>query len=115
MMIFRSSLLFHGVTRWKPEGGISHEGIFPGRRSHVLFTKAVAFESLHVQRPGWFRKTSDGVTPEPHPKSNMDETDDDPLKDGDRSALANLSRLWKTDAHWKNDAAWNLVAEIKLC
>lgn len=113
-MVFRSSLLFHGVTKWKPRGGISESGIFPGRRAHVLFTKAKPFTHLHTKRPGWFRDTIDDLMPDPGPRKK-DDDDGDPLKYDDRRKLANMARLWKKDERWRRDEAWNAVIDIKLC
>jgi hypothetical protein len=61
VVIFKSSQLFHGITTWKPKGGIDVNGILPGRRAHVLYTKSAAFEKLRRELPGSLRKNNDGM------------------------------------------------------
>src|SRR4051794_18605764 len=61
VIIFKSSKLFHGVTSWRPKGGINMDGILPGRRAHVLYTGLDAYEKLKTMTPGHLRRTNGGM------------------------------------------------------
>lgn len=104
-MIFRSSLLYHGVTKWTPRSGIKN-GIFPGRKSHVFYTKGEPFRQLVKQAPGWFRRTSGNMAPDTA-MANESQEYRDPFDPQGLVSLGDKVRAWKKSCvdwtEWKVD------------
>ena len=48
-----SGLLYHRVGKWTPKGGITPEGITPGRISHVFFSPQNSIAQLEGKADGW--------------------------------------------------------------
>lgn len=58
MLIFRSAILYHGVTTWCPLGSIDPNGVFPGRVGYVLYTKQPTAARLVTKPEGYMRRTA---------------------------------------------------------
>lgn len=111
-MVFRSAFLFHGVTTWRPVGGITPQGIFPGRRAHVFYTQLKALEQEKTRPPGHFRKTASGLYSSLHSEVEREEgeVDDDPI------SIQSFHRLRSRVVRWKHASMVNIPLQpVDLC
>ncbi|KAJ7790590.1 hypothetical protein B0H14DRAFT_2939020 [Mycena olivaceomarginata] len=62
ILVFMSGLLYHCVGKWTPKGGITPEGITPGRISHVFFSPQNSIAQLEGKADGWMKRTMGGAS-----------------------------------------------------
>jgi hypothetical protein len=55
--------LYHAVEEWTAAGGVSKDGITPGRIGHVFFSTKAALKALKGRPPNWRNDTFSGQWP----------------------------------------------------
>jgi hypothetical protein len=65
ILIFRSKILYHGVTTWVPKGDVDKFGVTPGRTSHMLHTKSSIIPFFKGKGLGWAHRMGIGEEADP--------------------------------------------------
>ena len=64
IIIFRSGDLYHGVSPWRPIGGVKENGVTPGRVAHVFFSPSASLALLEDKPRDWLRGRFMGILPD---------------------------------------------------